>query len=88
MPELTPEDQVIRGENIKRFFADRTVLSVVQERTERYFVEWLRAATLEERELIWHKARALEDLVDECQAVADAGDRATWDQTQLDKPQG
>jgi hypothetical protein len=88
MPELTLEDQVIRGENIKRFFADGTVRDVMHEKLQEYYVEWLRAATPEDRETLWAKARAIEDLVVKLQAVADAGDRATWDQTQRDKPQG
>jgi hypothetical protein len=82
MPELTLEDQVIRADAVKRFFADGTIRSIIVERTQTYFVEWLQAATLEERELLWAKARALDDLTDALQAVVDSGDRATHDEVQ------
>jgi hypothetical protein len=82
MPELTLEDQVIRADAVKRFFADGTIRSIIVERTQTYFVEWLQAATLDERELLWAKARALDDLTDALQAVVDSGDRATHDEVQ------
>ena len=85
MPELTLEDQVIRADAVRRFIDDGTVKSILVGMSQTYYVAWLSAATLEARELLWAKARALEDLTVALQAVVDSGDRATHDAEQRDR---
>lgn len=84
--DLDPELAIIQGEAVARFLSDDVVGAVFRDLDSQYYEAWRSAATPEEREELWAKARAIVDLRYRLQAVADAGERAKHDLALANRP--
>lgn len=69
-------EQTIRdGERIERFLADEVVARAITALGARYTELWKASQSPSDRESLWAKARALDDLQADLRAVVDAGQR-------------
>lgn len=73
------ETRIIHGDAVERFVNDPTIQSVFAEQKLLYFNEWVETESPEERERIWAKARALDDIDTQLRAVVASGQRAKHD---------
>ncbi|MBA3678383.1 MAG: hypothetical protein H0W74_13445 [Sphingosinicella sp.] len=71
-----PEQVIINGDAVARFLNDSAIQAAIRDTKLLYFNDWYAAETLEERERLWAKARALDDLQINLQAIVDAGELA------------
>lgn len=78
MEENPNEEREIRnGSRISAFLADKEVKAAFTRLRERYGEDWLTGESPMDREAIWHKRRALDDLERELKSVVEAGQRAS-----------
>jgi hypothetical protein len=73
------------GEAVAKLYTDPVVKSLFAELEMRYFRLWMESQSVEDREFVFAKARALSDLGIAFQAVIDSGARAKLDLEQRDK---
>lgn len=66
-------DPIRAGERVDQFLSDDVVQQVFRERKLLYFEEWLKSEDPTERERIYARARAFNDLSIALRAVVDAG---------------
>jgi len=80
-------DEPIRhGEAVARFLNDPTISSVFKEMDKQHYEAWKSAATVEDREALYQKARAIADLRSTLEAVVQAGELAKHNAARADRP--
>jgi len=71
------EAQQRRGEAVGRLLADDTIAAVFQSLELSYYEGWRNSTTPTEREALFAKVSAFDDLTRSLRAIAEAGDLAT-----------
>ena len=79
MVEPTKDELIRRAERLKAFLADEVVVQAFDNLDKDYFEQWKAGATPAERELLWAKGRALDELRGAFRAIVDAGIVASAD---------
>lgn len=69
-------DEILEGERVARFLADDAVKGAIQRLSDRYVAQWKASEVPAEREVLWAKARVIEELQIELQAIVGNGTRA------------
>lgn len=76
--EAIREERAIRAaKRINEFLADEAVQERLAALRAQYDEEWRSGASTADREAVWYKRRALDDLENELRIVVDAGKAAT-----------
>lgn len=70
---MTDEQQVAAGKRVEAFLADEAVKNALIELEKRYFADFKRAKTAEERETLHARVRALEDLFETVLGIKESG---------------
>jgi hypothetical protein len=74
--EHQDERTASEGERVARFLADEAVKAAIARKQEEYHQTWKAAVRPEEREAIWAKSRALDDVLLELSVTVDRGKQA------------
>lgn len=73
------------GSRVEAFLNDEAVREALARMHSRYYGEFKNAATRDDREAAWAKARVLDDFSTELVAVIDSGKRASADKQRRER---